>query len=261
MPKVAIVTGGAGGLGRFLTRRLCGTGAHVVVADIDARAGRQLVDMIEVEGGEATFVSTDASDANEVQSLVRQAAELGELEVLINNAGGWLPGPQFPDGNRWFQSLDLNLRMPMLATQLCLPLMEAGGGGAVVNVASSGGLEPVGYPSPEYAAAKAGLIRFTTAVRDAALRRKVRVSCIVPHWIGLDRAVQEFEQMSPEQRADSGGLVRPETIADVVLHLSQDPQAAGRVVVLRPGHEPYDINPAAADPLWSHRPFPLAQDR
>jgi NAD(P)-dependent dehydrogenase (short-subunit alcohol dehydrogenase family) len=256
MPKIAIVTGGASGLGRFLTRRLCGTGAHVIVGDIDAMAGRQLVDTIEVEGGRATFVSTDASDANEVRSLVLQAAELGELEVLINNAGGWLPGPQFPDSDRWFQSLDLNLRMPMLATQLCLPLMEAGGGGAVVNVASSGGLEPVGYPSPEYAAAKAGLIRFTTAVRDAALRSKVRVSCIVPHWIGLDRAVREFEQMSPEQRADSGGLVAPETVADVVLQLSQDPQAAGRVVVLRPGHEPYDINPAAADPLWPDSPAP-----
>jgi NAD(P)-dependent dehydrogenase (short-subunit alcohol dehydrogenase family) len=250
MPKVAIVTGGAGGLGWFLTRRFCSTGAHVVVGDIDATAGRQLVGTIEVEGGRATFVSADASDANGVRSLILQAAELGQVEILINNAGGWLPGPQYPDSDRWFLSLDLNLRMPMLATQLCLPLIEAGGGGAVVNVASSGGLEPVGYRSPEYAAAKAGLIRFTTAVRDAALRRKVRVSCVVPHWIGLDRAVQEFEQMSPEQRADSGGLVAPQTVADVVLQLSQDPQAAGRVVVLRPGHEPYDINPAAADPLW-----------
>ena len=196
-------------------------------------------------------MNADASDADGVRSLVRQSAELGEVEVLINNAGGWLPGPQFPDGDRWSQSLDLNLRMPMLTTQLCLPLMEAAGGGAVVNIASSGGLEPIGYESPEYAAAKAGLIRFTTAVRDAALRRKVRVSCVVPHWIGLDRAVREFEQMSPGQRAISGGLVAPETVAEVVLHLSEDPQAAGRVVVLRPGHEPYDINPAAADPLWT----------
>ena len=182
---------------------------HVVAADIDARAGRRLVNTVEVEGGRATFVSTDASDASGVRNLVRQAAELGELGVLINNAGGWLPGPQFPDTDRWFQSLDLNLRMPMLATQLCLPLMEAAGGGAVVNVASSGGLEPVGYRSPEYAAAKAGLIRFTTAVRDAALRSKVRVSCVVPHWIGLDRAVREFEQMSLEHRADSGGWFPP----------------------------------------------------
>ena len=259
MPKVAIVTGGAGGLGWFLTRRLCGHGVHVVVGDIDAGAGRRLVETVEVDGGRATFVSTDASDAEEVRSLVLQAAELGEVQILINNAGGWLPGPQFPDTDRWFQSLDLNLRIPMLATQLCLSLMEAGGGGAVVKVASSSGLEPAGYRSPAYAAAKADPIRFTTAVRDAALRSKVRVSCVVPHWIGLDRAVREFEQMSLEQRAGSGGLVAPETVADVVLQLSQDPPAAGRVVVLRPGHEPYDINPAAADPLWpsSHAPHVL----
>ncbi len=115
----------------------------------------------------------------------------------------------------------------MLATQLCLPLMQAAGD-SVVNVASSGGLEPVGYGSPEYAAAKAGLIRFTTAVRETALQRNVRVSCVVPHWIGLDRAVRELEQMSPAERAASGGLVPPVSVAQVVVGLTRDPAAAGR---------------------------------
>ena len=254
MSRIAVVTGGANGLGRFLTHRLSQLGAHVVVADIDLEKGEQLVDTIKSDGGGATFIGTDAADAGDMRRMLREATELGELGelgLLINNAGGWLPGLQFPESDRWRQSLDLNLVMPMLATQQCLPLMAAHGGGAVVNVASSAGLAPAGYASPEYAAAKAGLIRFTTAVRDIALRSDVRVSCVVPHWIGLDRAIREFEQMSPAQRTESGGLVAAEKVTDVVVQLSLDPAAAGRVVVIRPGVEPYDIDPATADPEFS----------
>jgi NAD(P)-dependent dehydrogenase (short-subunit alcohol dehydrogenase family) len=249
MGRIAIVTGGASGLGRFITQRLSAEGAHVLLADIDSAAGERLAARLQARGGRATFLRTDASDPEDVHHLIHRAAELGETNLLVNNAGGWLSGPQFPDGETWSRSLDLNLRMPMLATQLCLPVMRDSGGGAVVNIASSAALEPVGYGSPEYAAAKAGLIRFTTAVRGAALRSGVRVNCMVPHWIGLDRAVAEFEGLSPQQRAASGGLVDPERVTDVVLELSRDPEAAGRVTVLRAGCEPYDISPAAADPL------------
>ena len=251
MSEIAIVTGGASGLGRVLALVLSRDDFHVIVADIDVESGCELVNTIESDGGQATFLRADMSDGEETRRLIGRAAEVGDITVLVNNAGGWLPGPQFPDSDSWWRSLDLNLRVPMLATQLCLPLMKTAGGGAVVNIASSGGLEPIGYGSPEYAAAKAGLIRFTTALRDTALQSNVRVSCVVPHWIGLDRAVQEFEQMSPRQRAASGGLVAPETVADVVLLLTSDPDAAGRIVVLRPGREPYELSPAAADPLWS----------
>ena len=64
----------------------------------------------------------------------------------MNNAGGWLPGPQFPDTDAWHRSLDLNLRMPMLATQLALPLMHDGG--AVINISSSAGWDSAAYGSP-----------------------------------------------------------------------------------------------------------------
>jgi NAD(P)-dependent dehydrogenase (short-subunit alcohol dehydrogenase family) len=108
---------------------------------------------------------------------MQRVAGVGHLSVLVNNSGEWLPGPQFPDTEGWGRSLDLNLRMPMLATQLALPLL--GHGGAVVNISSSGGWDSGRYGSPEYAAAKAGLVRFTTAVSDFADRYGVRVSCVV----------------------------------------------------------------------------------
>jgi 3-oxoacyl-[acyl-carrier protein] reductase len=252
---VAIVSGGAGGLGSHVVSALLPLGFHVVIGDVDAPAGQRQVRAVEDQGGAATFVQADFSYPDQVTELVRAADRIGPLKSLVNNAGGWVPGPQYPSGDNWRRSIDLNLVMPMLATQLSLPLMAAAGGGSVVNVSSSGGWESTPYGSPEYGAAKAGLIRFTTALVDAAAEHSVTVNCVVPHWIGLPRAVKEFDQMSAEGRQRSGGLVEPELVASTIAALLTDPEATGRVVILRAGHRPYQVDPAAADPLWTSSPF------
>jgi 3-oxoacyl-[acyl-carrier protein] reductase len=114
-------------------------------------------------------------------------------------------------------------------------------------IASSGGWDSDPYPSPEYGAAKAGLIRFTTA--SASLRnRGIRVSCLVPHWIGLDRARAEYERMSASDRERSGGLVAPDTIASTVVEHAHDANSAGRVTMIRANRAPYDVDPAGYDP-------------
>jgi NAD(P)-dependent dehydrogenase (short-subunit alcohol dehydrogenase family) len=247
--RIAVVTGGAGGLGRLISTALVARDFVVVVADRDRAAGTRLVGELEGRGERAVFVETDAADAVAITRMVEQAAELGDLAVLINNAGGWQPGPQFPEpSSPWQRSLALNLVMPMLATQLALPRMT-GRGGSIVNVSSSGGWGSDAYGSPEYGAAKAGLIRFTTSLSDWADRYRVRVSCVVPHWIGLDRAVEEFARMTPEEQARSGGLVDSQLVADTVVALALDETAAGRIVMLRAGWEPYEVDPAAADPM------------
>ena len=111
--------------------------------------------------------------AADVAGMIAYAGRLAGAgpHVLVNNAGGGghVP-PHFPDAEpaQWGATLDLNLRGPMLATQLCLEPMRRAGGGAVVNVASSAGLGLGGHPSPEYAAAKAGLIRFTATLAGLA---------------------------------------------------------------------------------------------
>lgn len=248
---VAIVSGGAGGLGSHIVSALLPRGFHVVIGDIDATAGERQARAIEGQGGAATFVQADLSYPEEVTRLIESADRVGPLKALVNNAGGWLPGPQYPSGDTWRRSIDLNLVTPMLATQLSLPLMAAAGGGSMVNVASSGGWESTPYGSPEYGAAKAGLIRFTTALVGAATECSVTVSCVVPHWIGLPRAMQEFDWMTPDERERSGGLVAPELVASTIVELLTDPDATGRVVILRAGHQPYQVDPAAADPLWT----------
>jgi NAD(P)-dependent dehydrogenase (short-subunit alcohol dehydrogenase family) len=244
----AVVTGGASGLGEVIARRLWDRGAHVVIVDRDQVAGSIVVDEQVAAERRATLFVADLSDEAAVRRVFERVAAVGPgpLSLLVNNAGGWIDGPQFPEGDDWHRSLDLNLRMPMLATQLALPLLATGG--AVVNVASSGGWDSGPYGSPEYGAAKAGLIRFTTAVADFDERYGVRVGCVVPHWIGLPRAVAELQAMGPAARVASGGLVEPDVVADAVLALADDPSSAGRVVIVRPGHPPYAIDPAASDP-------------
>ena len=147
---VALVTGAAAGAGRAIAGGLAGAGARVVG-----------VDRAAVEGGIRLDVTDDA--------LVAVLEEV-RPDVLVNNAGGGghVP-PHYPDAavTEWGAWLDRNLRTPMLATQVALRC----GAGAVVNVASMAGLGAEPHASPEYAAAKAGLIRLTTALGDP------RVSC------------------------------------------------------------------------------------
>jgi NAD(P)-dependent dehydrogenase (short-subunit alcohol dehydrogenase family) len=230
---VAIVTGGAAGLGVVLVRRLVAEGASVVVADVDegALAAR------ETASGVA-FVRADVRVGADVERVVAFAVEhFGRLDVLVNNAGGVSRGAQWPDASplEWGATLDLNLRGPMLATQLALEPMRARGGGAVVNVASSAGLGLAPYDSPEYGAAKAGLIRFTASVAGLRDGIGVRVNCIAPHWVGLDRAHAELAAMSPEERAAAPPFVDPEEIADAVVWLARSDSLAGRVVEMRGG--------------------------
>jgi NAD(P)-dependent dehydrogenase (short-subunit alcohol dehydrogenase family) len=233
--RVAIVTGGAAGLGSFVVRRLVGEGCSVVVADVDSgsSAGRG-------EDSRVAFVRCDVRVGADVERAIAFAVErFGGLDVLVNNAGGVSRDAQWPEASalEWGATLDLNLTAPMLATQLALEPMRARGGGAVVNVASSAGLGLKPYDSPEYGAAKAGLIRFTASVVGLRESVGVRVNCVVPHWIGLDRAHAELAAMSPSERAATPPFVDPEEIAEVVVWLARDDSLAGRVVEMRGGSD------------------------
>jgi NAD(P)-dependent dehydrogenase (short-subunit alcohol dehydrogenase family) len=226
-PDVCVVTGGGGGLGELIARAVVERGWLPVVVDADGRAAAR------VAGSSGAAVIADLRDPDVLPTVVSGAVALGRLRWWINCAGAWSPGRQFPTGEEWRDTLALDLETPMRATQLCLEPMRSVGGGAVVNVSSSAGLGDSAYGSPEYAAAKAGLIRFTTAVAGLADSHGVRVSCVVPHWIGLPRAYDEWAAMAPDERRASGGIVPAQEVVDTVLGLADSPESAGRVVELR----------------------------
>jgi NAD(P)-dependent dehydrogenase (short-subunit alcohol dehydrogenase family) len=232
--RVAVVTGGAAGLGLVIARRLAAEGGLVVLADVDDRAGSAAVSSMD---SSVAFVRADARVGSDVERMIAFAVErFGGLDVLVNNAGGW-GAANFPAATPldWGATLDLNLRAPMLATQLALEPMRSRGGGAVVNVASTAGLGLAPYASPEYGAAKAGLIRFTASVAGLRDEMGVRINCVVPDWIGLDRAHAELAAMSPAERASAPPFVDPDDVAETVLWLARDDSLAGRVVVMRGG--------------------------
>jgi NAD(P)-dependent dehydrogenase (short-subunit alcohol dehydrogenase family) len=233
--RVAVVTAGAAGLGAFIVSRLVAEGCMVVVADVDpgALAARE-------EESRVAFVRCDVRVGADLERVVAFAVErFGGLDLVVNNAGGVSRGAQWPSASalEWRATLDLNLVGPMLLAQLALEPMRERGGGAVVNIASSAGVEWTPYDSPEYGAAKAGLVRFTTSVGDLASAMGVRVNCVVPHWIGLERAHAELAAMSPAERAAAPPLVDPEAIADVVVWLVRDDSLAGCVVEMPGGSE------------------------
>jgi NAD(P)-dependent dehydrogenase (short-subunit alcohol dehydrogenase family) len=216
--RVAVVTGAGIGTGRAIALALAAAGAEVVASDVDEDGGRRTV---AESGGRARFVRADLTVADDIHRLIDSA----EPTILVNNAGGGghIP-PHFPDATlaEWGAILDLNLRAPMLATQLALAPMRRAGGGAIVNVASTAGLGSEPYRSPEYGAAKAGLIRFTSAL---AAVDGVRVNCIVPDWVATERVTEE-------ERATAPPPIPLETVADAVITLIRDDTLAGHAMVL-----------------------------
>jgi NAD(P)-dependent dehydrogenase (short-subunit alcohol dehydrogenase family) len=223
--RVAVVTGGAVGTGRAIALALAAAGAEVVVCDIDGIGARQTVAM--AAPGRCRSEMVDVTVPEQVGGLIRDVRP----QILVNNAGGGghIP-PHFPDAPRqlWQQLITLNLLAPMWATQEAFGAMRAAGQGAVVNVASTAGLGLAPYQSPEYGAAKAGLIRFTSNLTGLG---SIRVNCLVPDWVATER-------VSEAERATVPPPVPLEAVAAGTLRLITDDSLAGRVLVLDRGQPP-----------------------
>lgn len=225
--KVAVVTGAAVGIGRAIAQRLAFCGASVVLADIDEEG-------LSSTGLPGRAVVADLRDDAAVASLMEC-----EPQILVNNAGGGaVLRPCFPEASaeRWTASLDLNLRAPMLATQLALEPMRAAGGGAIVNVGSTAGLGFGVHVSPEYSAAKAALIRLTATLAPLSSSHGVRVNCVIPDWVATERGIAERAALPPSERGPA--QVPLEAVTDAVVSLLTDESLAGRCLLLDRGEEP-----------------------
>jgi NAD(P)-dependent dehydrogenase (short-subunit alcohol dehydrogenase family) len=201
--RTALVTGAAAGTGRVIAHRLHAEGAHVIVADLQ-------------RGDVGRSVRMDATNPD--------PGLFDGVDVLVNNAGGGHWPPHFPQPG-WKAKLDLNLNGPLLAMQYALER----GTTAIVNIASSAGVETTVHPFPEYAVAKAGLIRLTTAFETPP---GVRVNCVVPGWILTERAQAELAAMSPQERERAPEAIPMDAVADAVLNLLTDDALNHQVVVL-----------------------------
>jgi len=237
--KVALVTGAAMGIGRAVAERLAAEGAQVLVADRESEAGKKAAEKLD-----GLFVHADVGNDAELRRMIETAERFGGgLDILVNNAGG-VEEPVYPDAppEHWERVLDVNLRATMLATQLALEPMRRRGGGAVVNVASVAGLGAGPHRAPEYAAAKAGVVRFTAALESLA-RTGIRVNAVCPDYVDTPAVQRSLAEMTDEERADVPELVPPEAVAGGVLDLIRDDTLAGRILVWFAETDPYLLPP------------------
>ncbi|MGA8545221.1 MAG: SDR family oxidoreductase [Mycobacterium sp.] len=228
--RVAVVTGGGGGIGAATARLFAHHGAHVVIADIDPEGAQRAADKISESGGSAVAFVADVRDADQVAGLARAALErYGRIDVLVNNVGHWLRHPgNFvdTDSQLWDELYRINLHHVFLVTHAFLPTMIDQHAGAIVNVSSVEGLR--GYPEdPVYAAFKAAVIHFTRSLAVQVGRDGVRVNAIGPDvteslQVPYSRWLSAEEQLQWPQWVPVGRMGLAEDQARVILFLASD---------------------------------------
>lgn len=230
--KVAIVTGGASGIGAATARRFVAEGARVVIADVNEASGRRVAGELRAAGGTADFRPTDVTRLADLEATVAFAVERhGGLDVIHNNAattgGGYVADI---DPAVWDASLRVMLTGVFYGMRAAIPRMLERGGGSIINTSSVEGFFGEIMAAP-YCTAKAALLNLT---RTAALeygRRGIRVNCICPGAVETPM-LDLMGAISPKPRAELaaqhalGRCLRPDEIANVALFLASDESSA-----------------------------------
>jgi NAD(P)-dependent dehydrogenase (short-subunit alcohol dehydrogenase family) len=221
--KVAVVTGGASGLGRAMVERFAAEGARVVIADIDADAGEALAAEL---GDVAAFRSTDVTDVDQVQALVdATVARFGSLHVMVNNAGVASAMTRFlhDDLSDFHRVIDINLLGVLLGTQRAARHMKTDGGGSIINLSSTAGMD-AGAGLITYRATKAAVLHASRSIALDVAPYGIRVNCIVPGQIRTAMTTYDMEAVreltQPLPRAGT-----PDDVAEAAVFLASDRSA------------------------------------
>jgi 3-oxoacyl-[acyl-carrier protein] reductase len=229
--KVAIVTGGARGIGRAYATALADAGASVLIGDLMEAEGAETVVAIEAAGGRAIFTRVDVSDQASTEALAaKAAAELGGIDILVNNAAMFasLKGGSLSDiaVDRWDRTMAVNVKGPWLCIRAVVPHMRQRGGGAIVNISSISAFGMAGML--DYTASKAAVIGLTKSAATELGRDRIRVNAIAPGGVATE-AVSEitgghldaFRQRARETQAIAEPMA-PEDMVGTMLHLVSD---------------------------------------
>jgi NAD(P)-dependent dehydrogenase (short-subunit alcohol dehydrogenase family) len=226
--KVAIVTGGASGLGRVGAELFAREGASVVIADIGD--GDEVVESIVAEGGEATYVRCDVTDEESVRAVVAHAEEtFGGLHVLYNNAGVMLgddDGPENTPIATYERTMDINVKGVLLFCRHGIPAMMRSGGGSIVNVASFVAHMGAATPQVAYTASKGAVLAMTREIAVMYARRGVRANSLCPGPIMTPLLAKFLSDDAKRNRRlvhiPMGRFGEPTEIANGALFLASD---------------------------------------
>jgi NAD(P)-dependent dehydrogenase (short-subunit alcohol dehydrogenase family) len=231
--KVALVTGGASGIGRAAALAFAREGARVVVSDVTVVGGEETVQMIQAAGGTAMFVKADVSQGNEVERMVKLAVETyGRLDCAFNNAGiqGDLAQTAECSEENWHRIIAINLTGVWLCMKHAIPFMMQRGSGAIVNTASNFGL--VGSNGmPAYTASKHGVLGLTKTAALEYAKAGIRINAVCPGPTQtplMDNLLRQQPQRADQivaailAREPVGRMGRPEEVAEAVVWLCSE---------------------------------------
>jgi 2-deoxy-D-gluconate 3-dehydrogenase len=185
--RVAVVTGGNGGIGLGMARGMGAAGATIVVAGRNAEKSRRAVAELGALGAEAAAIEVDVADEASVNTLVRAAVDrFGRLDILVNNAGMNIRKPVHELSlAEWRQVLDTNLTSAFLLSRAVYPIMKKNGGGKIINIGSMMSIFGASF-APAYAASKGGIVQLTKATATAWARDNIQVNAVLPGWIDTE---------------------------------------------------------------------------
>ena len=213
--RTALVTGGAGEIGKALCRKLCGEGVSVALTDLSLERAEEAATLIRQEGGRIRAYEMNVESTESVRSAAEKIlADFGRIDILINNAGVWSPS-RFEETSeeKWTKTLNLKLTGTFRVTQAFLKPMLENGYGRIINLGSIAG--EVGLPGYcDYAAAKGGVILMTKTLAMELAKKNITVNCVSPGMVGPVRRETKGTWIG---RTGSG-----EEIANLIVFLASD---------------------------------------
>lgn len=220
--KVAVVTGGASGIGEFTARAMVNEGAKVVIADMNDELGFKLVKELNEN---AIYVHVNVTNEADVEKMIATAVStFGQVDILVNNAGiGSLSPTADQSLEDWRKLLAVNLDGVFLAAKHAIKAMQKSGGGSIVNIASI--LGHVGQAqTAAYAASKGGVVNFTRAIAVEYAKENIRVNAVCPGYINTPLLDQLDENMKNHLISlhPIGRLGKSEEVAKAILFLASD---------------------------------------
>ena len=226
--KVALISGGARGMGAAEARMFAREGAKVVIGDVLEAEGRQVEAQINEAGGECVFVLLDVTQESQWQHAVETAvARFGRLDVLVNNAGIVLRGIlEDTSAEDWDKVMDVNAKGVFLGTRAAISEMKKSGGGSIVNISSISGIVGQSDIQPVYNASKGAVRIFTKSAATQYAKEGIRVNSVHPGSIDTpmagDRLNDPGLQRQANERTPLGRTAHPDEVAYGVLFLASD---------------------------------------
>ncbi|MEJ8850254.1 glucose 1-dehydrogenase [Variovorax rhizosphaerae] len=224
--RVALVTGGNGGIGLGMAKGLAQAGARVVIAARNAEKSAAAVDALKAQGSDAFALAADVKDEASVTALFAQVVErCGRLDILVNNAGTNIRKPVEQLAlAEWHQVMDTNLTSAFLCSRAAYPHLKAAGGGKIINIGSMMSIFGASF-APAYAASKGGIVQLTKSMAASWAVDGIQVNAVLPGWIETELTEGARAQVAGlyervVARTPVGKWGQPEHLAGIAVFLA-----------------------------------------